>query len=239
MLGFILELIRVCLREGLVYLVENPLNSWMWKQPGWNHLVSDWRRTDFLVDFCVFGTPWKKPTRLRTNGQLGGQRMRCGGTCVHRQLRGREAGTGRSLTKLAEPYPKRLCTLLAQALCQDAPGVLSVPTLGLVRLGIQGQGAVPSGLTSSFVMCPWLSRLQLPCKLRFGVGLFRGSLKALGRKRLAISRWCLKFWSRCFAPSGRCFTARAIRCNILDNCWRQHSVAARCAGHSSGRDGKP
>ena len=133
MLKFILELIRICLRSELVYLVENPLNSWMWKQPGWGDVMSDWRRTDFLVDFCVFGAPWKKPTRLRTNGQLGGRKMRCGGTCVHRRLRGRDAVTGRSLTKLAEPYPKRLCILLAQALAQDAKWITGHRSLDLAR----------------------------------------------------------------------------------------------------------
>ena len=43
-------------RPGLVYLVENPLNSWMWAQPAW----ISWKRVvwacwDFFVDYCVFG----------------------------------------------------------------------------------------------------------------------------------------------------------------------------------------
>ena len=38
---------------------------------GMARLGIDWRETDLLFDFCVVGTPWRKATRIRTNGQLG------------------------------------------------------------------------------------------------------------------------------------------------------------------------
>ena len=119
MLEFLLNLVEECERRHMIYLIENPLSSWMWSQPAWSKCSSRRVHWDFLVDFCVFGTPWKKATRCRTNGQLGGQRMRCSRDHSHRILRGRDQETGKSLTKSAEPYPRRLCILLAQCLCQD------------------------------------------------------------------------------------------------------------------------
>ena len=119
MLEFLLNLVEECERREMIYLIENPLSSWMWAQPAWSRISSRRERWDFLVDFCVFGTPWKKATRCRTNGQLGGQRLRCSRDHLHRILRGRDRETGKSLTTSAEPYPRRLCVLLAQCLCQD------------------------------------------------------------------------------------------------------------------------
>ena len=119
MLEFLLNLVEECERRQMIYLIENPLSSWMWSQPAWSKCSSRRALWDFLVDFCVFGTPWKKATRFRTNGQLGGQRMRCSRDHSHRILRGRDRETGRSLTKSAEPYPRRLCVLIAQCACQD------------------------------------------------------------------------------------------------------------------------
>ncbi|CAE7230302.1 unnamed protein product, partial [Symbiodinium sp. KB8] len=120
MLEFILNLVRVCESHGLIYLIENPLSSWMWAQPAWNSCSSKDSDWDFICDYCVFGTPWKKPTRFRTNGQLRSQRMRCNRNHTHTVLRGRSKGSSGSLTKAAEPYPRRLCVLLAQAVAQDA-----------------------------------------------------------------------------------------------------------------------
>ena len=35
MLDFRFRIVAECQTVGLVYLIENPLNSWMWRQPGW------------------------------------------------------------------------------------------------------------------------------------------------------------------------------------------------------------
>ena len=51
--------------------------------------------------------------------QLRGKRLRCPGTHEHRVLRGRDPESGISWTKLAEPYPKRLCNMLAAASASD------------------------------------------------------------------------------------------------------------------------
>ena len=67
---------------------------------------------------CRFGCPWRKTTRFRTGGQLVGQLCNC--ERAHTQLRGRCQKRKVLWTKLAEPYPRRLCNLLAAAVVQDA-----------------------------------------------------------------------------------------------------------------------
>ena len=133
MLEFILNVVVLCERLEIVYIIENPLNSWMWAEPAWGGCKSRGGSWDFICDYCVFGTAWKKPTRFRTNGQLGGQRLRCSRNHRHLALRGRVAGRGISATKLAEPYPRRLCVLLAQALAQDAKWIADKRPLDISR----------------------------------------------------------------------------------------------------------
>ena len=119
LLEFCLEVVRAAARGGLTFWIENPQGSWFWKQPAWTALRADATWDDFLCDFCAFGTKWRKATRFRTNGQLGGSRVRCPGGHVHHVLRGRDRSTGVSWTKLAEPYPRKLTVLLAAASAQD------------------------------------------------------------------------------------------------------------------------
>ena len=74
LLSFLVGLVALATELGLVYLIENPRHSWIWKQAVWGFD----NQGDFLVDMCVFGTRWKKATRVRTNGSLKGKRMLCG-----------------------------------------------------------------------------------------------------------------------------------------------------------------
>ncbi|CAE7375221.1 unnamed protein product, partial [Symbiodinium microadriaticum] len=116
LLSFLVGLAALASELKLVYLIENPRNSWMWKQAVWG--LED--QGDFLVDMCVFGTRWKKATRVRTNGSLRGKRMLCGCKGAHKVLRGRDQTTGVSWTKLSEAYPRRFAALLASACAGDA-----------------------------------------------------------------------------------------------------------------------
>ena len=133
MLSFILNLSAESERLGLLYLIENPLNSWFWKQTAWRSWERDSATWDFLVDYCVFGTAWKKPTRIRSNGQLQGQRLRCSRDHRHLVLRGRDKVNQVSWTKRAEAYPRRLCVLLAQTIAQDCGAFAGFRKLDIVR----------------------------------------------------------------------------------------------------------
>ena len=56
-LEFLLEVVVICEEIGAIYWVENPINSWFWRQPAWSSTLARATDHDFLCDFCVFGTP--------------------------------------------------------------------------------------------------------------------------------------------------------------------------------------
>ena len=114
---FCSELIDICERKGLSYLVSNPDRSRMWRLPEWRERSK--ATQSFIVDFCRFGTSWKKATRVVASGQLAGQKMQCVHGRAHAQLRGRCPRNGITWTLMAESFPKRLCKLLAAAVAQD------------------------------------------------------------------------------------------------------------------------
>ena len=105
----------------------------MWAQPAWKLCKREYLNLDFLTDYCVYGIRWKKAARFRTNGQLGEKRLRRSRDRSHTVLRGRDQVSGVNFTKLAEPYPRRLCELLAQALAQDARWITEFRPLDLIR----------------------------------------------------------------------------------------------------------
>ena len=76
----------------------------------------------FRVDFCRWGTPWRKRTRfLTTLTDLQGARLLC--NCArptqHQRLRGR-APDGRAWTLIAQPYPKAFARVLGMAAASAA-----------------------------------------------------------------------------------------------------------------------
>ena len=133
MLEFILRVVLAAARSKTIFWIENPQGSWFWRQPAWDKVSAEVKWEDFLCDFCYFGSRWRKSTRFRTNGQLGGARLRCPGGHVHQVLRGRDRATGVSWTKLAEPYPRKLALLLGNASAQDAGWLGDFRPLDLAR----------------------------------------------------------------------------------------------------------
>ena len=122
-LSFTLQLVRACLQFGLVFWVENPGTSWFWKQKG--ELSSDDILTDAAVDYlvvdqCRFGTPWRKRTKFLTNSHLAGQKASCICQKPHTVLRGRCKERKMNFTKLAESYPRALCSVLGSAVAIDS-----------------------------------------------------------------------------------------------------------------------
>ena len=123
MLAFVIRVCRCCLRHGVLFLVENPDGSWMWRQVekelDWTPLIATGKVGDFRTDFCRYGTAWRKRTRFRTSLSIREQKVFCVCKKKHLQLRGRCAARGCNYTKLAEPYPRSLCRILALALVSD------------------------------------------------------------------------------------------------------------------------
>jgi hypothetical protein len=62
-LFFVAKLIRLCLRHNVMVVVENPGSSRLWIAPEMASLIPR-AASDNMVDYCAFGTEWRKRTRL-------------------------------------------------------------------------------------------------------------------------------------------------------------------------------
>ena len=94
----------------------------MWKQVGslsWDSILSAGTVGDLKVDYCMFGCPWQKRTRFRTDLHLRDQKLFCSGKLLHVRLRGRCRERGVNYTQLAEPYRRALCHAIATAIGID------------------------------------------------------------------------------------------------------------------------
>eukprot|EP00438_Fugacium_kawagutii_P027608 Skav231511 [mRNA] locus=scaffold84:334476:339113:- [translate_table: standard] len=112
-------MIDICCEKRIIFWIENPDGSFFWRQKPFLQVVRNWDLQSFRCDFCTFGTRWRKRTRFVTNGCLAGQKRFCRGCKSHQLLRGRSSYHKCSWTKVAEPYPRRLCSLLAWAVAYD------------------------------------------------------------------------------------------------------------------------
>eukprot|EP00435_Cladocopium_sp_Y103_P033667 s2641_g8.t1 len=114
--AFVLKVILEALARDLAYWVENPDGSFLWLLRAW--LESGVCRFDrsYRFDMCRYGTRWRKRTRICTNTQLAGMRELCIGGHSHLQLRGRSTLHQMSWTRVAQVYPRSLCSRLARAL---------------------------------------------------------------------------------------------------------------------------
>ena len=124
------KIIDMCISLSILFWVENPDSSFLWLQSTWQKKQCWNSKNFFKTDFCRFGTSWRKRTRFFTNCRLRGARRLCSGGHVHQILRGRSKHHKCAWTKVAEPYPRGLCSLLAHAVCSDlallrAPGLSS------------------------------------------------------------------------------------------------------------------
>ena len=115
--SFALKVVKVCIRKGLPFWLENPDSSWLWRQPSFRELfelkpsLSFWR-----YDCCRFAMPWRKRTRVLTTTGLAGTTTFCLGGHKHLLLRGRSKRCRMAWTRVAEEYPEGVCRLLASAL---------------------------------------------------------------------------------------------------------------------------
>ena len=125
-LRFTLALVTACLECGVVFWIENPGASWFWKQEGelsWKRILAE-PGVDFLaVDQCRFGTPWRKRTKFLTNSHVAGQKVSCRCQHPHLVLRGRCKARKVNYTKLAEAYPRALCSVLGSAIAIDVGAI--------------------------------------------------------------------------------------------------------------------
>ena len=187
-LEFVLRAVCACLeRDPPVYFwIENPDSSWIWRQTGklsWKSVLQA-GAGDLRVDYCRFGTEWRKRTRFRTNLHVKGQSAFCRCLRPHVQLRGRCKEKKVNYTRLAEPYPRALCSLLASAMLMDSKQIaakrpLDVGLCAKCSRGRIGEATNPGprprrtdrapgslAASSSFSSRAWYDRSQEPVHAR-------------------------------------------------------------------------
>ena len=73
--AFSFSLFELALGLGIPVGLENPSSSWLWKQPVAQRVSKRAGVQRLMLDFCAFGTPWRKRTAiLYANADLSGLR---------------------------------------------------------------------------------------------------------------------------------------------------------------------
>lgn len=67
------SIIEAALHEGLAAWFENPHASWMFRLPEWKLVLERWSELrPWIVDYCRYGTKWRKRTKFISSTVLGG-----------------------------------------------------------------------------------------------------------------------------------------------------------------------
>ena len=114
------SLIVICIKEQILFWVENPDSSFIWLLPQWLTLGLRDKAAVFRLDYCVCGTPWRKRAKILTSCQLRGQSIFCSRLHQHRKLVGWSKAHKMSWTRVAQAYPRRLCHWISSALLIDS-----------------------------------------------------------------------------------------------------------------------
>ena len=110
---FTMKILQLCEEYRIPYILENPLTSMAWEMPPLQDFVQQFQSSTCILDFCMFGEIWKKPTQLLYNRiDISILSKRCSGTHLkcsrskrpHRALTGTDSN-GVFWTLRAQPYP--------------------------------------------------------------------------------------------------------------------------------------
>jgi hypothetical protein len=123
LLRFSIGLLKICRRMGAPCTLENPASSLLFKTPSFIEVAALSGFSSAQCDYCMFGTPWKKPTRVIGFGihvdRLSAYQCRGAGRGIccrtlrpHLRLSGTSEGKNKTL--IAQPYPRLFCTTLAR-----------------------------------------------------------------------------------------------------------------------------
>ena len=122
MADFQAEVMDACEEASCYCWLENPDNSFVWRQKKFEKYRSPHSEDVMRVDYCRFSTPWRKRTKVATDvPKLKGLRMLCKCTKQHTRLRGQHPTLKIPWTLVAQPYPRAFSKLIAAAAC-DAIG---------------------------------------------------------------------------------------------------------------------
>ena len=120
---FLASIIHLCVLYSVIFFVENPDLSFLWRMEEWVLLGALDPTCVFRLDYCTCGCPWRKRTRILTNSHLKHQCCFCLGGHKHLRLVGWSRIHKKPWTRVAQVYPRRLCKWLATALLVDSKGL--------------------------------------------------------------------------------------------------------------------
>ena len=129
LLGYMKSFCKYCHRRRVPFYIENPLTSRLWKMPELLELGRLPHTTSLVVDYCQYGEPWRKSTRIMVSrhADVRSLERRChfgrGYVCSasgkrHVVLSGSSGGT--FMTAKAQAYPQKLCRALAWSIREHA-----------------------------------------------------------------------------------------------------------------------
>jgi hypothetical protein len=101
------RLIKRCLKSNIAGYLENPANSMLWDTPQIQRLLTDSRVHLCVTDMCMYGTAWRKPTKLLLWNVSPSEFLRCRG-------HGKCQRTGKAHLQLSGISGKKFLTEQAQ-----------------------------------------------------------------------------------------------------------------------------
>ena len=105
-----------CGEHSVDFWIGNPDTSHLWKQRGMQDFRDPASPHVLRVDYCRFGAPWRKRTRIASSiAALNGLRVFCQCRKPHIPLRGMHPTLGKPWTAVAEPYPRAFADLIGYA----------------------------------------------------------------------------------------------------------------------------
>ena len=119
---WLLRILRLHIKHNVPFILENPRLSLLWKAGPIGPILKHCDLCD--VDFCMFGTPWRKPTKLAVFNlpEINDEMKVCHrrGWCErtgkrHIILEGKDP-QGVFWTARAAPYPRKFCQALARVI---------------------------------------------------------------------------------------------------------------------------
>ena len=130
---FTLRLMKLCDKQRVPFVVENPFSSMAWDVPAMRRFIHDAGCLECNLDFCMYGEKWKKPTKLIYKFlRLDSLENRCASSnhiCSrtgrpHVPLTGldKTGNTGKFMAMLAQPYPWSLADALSAEIATTLRG---------------------------------------------------------------------------------------------------------------------
>ena len=126
--AWLVALLCVCLGMDIIFWLENPAGSWMFKQPIFKAFLEKYlgKCGFWICDYCRFGTAWRKRTKFLTSSLIKDSKTCCNQKHRHLLLRGRSPFHRKSWTLVAQAYPKGVVKTVSKAMMISA-NIISKP----------------------------------------------------------------------------------------------------------------